>query len=257
MEHPPTNRPLAGVVLAAGAGRRLSPLTTKLPKPLCPVGGRPLVDHALDRIRPHVEAVAVNLHHHAARLDEALPPEVFRSREPEPLGTAGALGRLRTWTGGRDVLLTNADAWFAPGLDLGPFVASWDRRRTRLLCVETGAPADFATLRYCGVALLPAAEVARLPATPSGLYEVSWAEAERRGDLDLVVHDGPVVDCGTPADYLRANLAASGGRSVTMGARLGAGSVVRRSVVWAGSEVAPGEVLVDAIRAWGLTVLVR
>ena len=56
------------------------------------------------------------------------------------------------------------------------------------------------------------------------------------------------VDCGTPADYLRANLAANGGQSV-----VGPGAVVDgelvRSVVWAGAHVRAGERLVDAIRA--------
>src|SRR5690606_16890365 len=99
---------LAGVVLAAGAGSRLAPLTRLRPKALCPVGGRALVDHALDRLRPHVERLSVNLHHGADALDGHLPVDVHRSVEmPVALGTAGALGALRPWVDGRDVLLTN------------------------------------------------------------------------------------------------------------------------------------------------------
>jgi ADP-glucose pyrophosphorylase len=69
--------------------------------------------------------------------------------------------------------------------------------------------------------------------------------------------DGPCVDCGTPARYLAANLAASGGEPV-----VGEGAVVEgtveRTVVWPGARVAAGEVLVDAVRTdTGLTVLVR
>ncbi|HEV7722888.1 MAG TPA: hypothetical protein VGO60_16475, partial [Iamia sp.] len=78
------------------------------------------------------------------------------------------------------------------------------------------------------------------------------------GRLDLVTHPGPFVDCGTVADYLAANLDASGGASVIgEGARVGEGSEVVRSVVWGDAEVAPGERLVDAVRAGGITVLVR
>lgn len=250
--------PPAGVVLAAGAGSRLRPLTELRPKPLCPVGGTTLLDHALGRLRPHVSGLAVNLHHGADLIDRALPRSVHRSHERgEALGTAGALGRLRPWTGDRDVLVTNADAWFASPPDLDRFVSTWDRRSCRLLCVETGVPADFGTLRYCGVALLPSSAVADLPAEPAGLYEVLWESAADRGDLDLVVHPGTVVDCGTPSDYLRANMLATGGRSVTDGATIHPGAHLTRCVVWPGSTVWLDERLRDAVRAADLTVLVR
>lgn len=250
---------LAGVVLAAGAGRRLAPLTWLRPKALCPVGGRPLVDHALDRIAPHVVATAVNLHHGAAALDAHLPAGVLRSvEEPVALGTAGALGALRSWIDGRHVLLTNADAWFSAPLDLGGFVAGWDRERVRLLCVRSDGRGDFGDLRYCGVALMPWWSVEPLVAEPTGLYERSWRAEAAAGQLDLHVHAGPFVDCGTPADYLAANLLASGGASVVdPTALVGEGVRLVRSVVWPASQVGPHEVLVDAIRANSRTVLIR
>jgi NDP-sugar pyrophosphorylase family protein len=250
---------LAGVVLAAGAGRRLAPLTWLRPKPLCPVAGRPLVDLALDRLRPWAGGVAVNLHHGADQLDAHLPVAVHRSFEArEALGTAGALGALRAWVDGRDVLVTNGDAWHAATLDLSGFVDGWDRERVRLLCVEDASRADFGGLRYSGVALLPWSVVASFDAVPSGLYERSWAAEEAAGRLDLVRHDGTFIDCGTPGDYLDANLAASGGRSVVdPGATVGAGAVIEGSVIWDDAEVAPGEVLRRVIRAGTYTVLVR
>lgn len=249
---------LAGVVLAAGAGRRLAPLTWLRPKALCPVAGRPLVDHALDRLGRATGRLAVNLHHGADALDAHLPPDVHRSFErPEALGTAGALGAMRAWIAGRDVLVTNADAWLdAP--DLGAFVAGWDRTCTRLLTVHEPARGDFGELRYCGVALIPAATASAFAASPSGLYEVSWRGLAERGELDLVIHPGGFIDCGTPRDYLAANLAASGGEAVIdPRARIGAGAVIERSVVWDDAEVAAGEVLRDAVRAGRWTVLVR
>jgi MurNAc alpha-1-phosphate uridylyltransferase len=250
---------VAGVVLAAGAGTRLAPLTALRPKALCPVGGVPLVDLALARLAPHASSLAVNLHHCADQLDAHLPPSVHRSIEqPEALGTAGAIGALRPWIAGRDVLLTNADAWLDPSLDLGRFIAGWDRDRVRLLCVLDPARGDFGDLRYCGVALLPAAVAGRLEPVPSGLYEVSWRQELAAGRLDLVRVDVPFVDCGTPADYLAANLLASGGTPVVeAGAEVADGAVLIRSVVWAGAAVCAGEVLVDAIRTPAGTVLVR
>jgi NDP-sugar pyrophosphorylase family protein len=251
-----------GVVLAAGEGSRLRPLTRLRPKALCPVGDRALVDHALDRLAPAVDDVAVNVHHgrllmeaHLTGRDLACRPHLS-IEDGEARGTAGALGLLHEWIDGRDVLLTNADAWVAA--DTAGFVAGWDRERIRLLCVRDEARGDFGSLRYCGVALLPWSEVAPLGPEPSGLYERSWAQAERDGRLDLVIHDGAFVDCGTVADYLEANLLWSGGASVIgPGAQVAPGARVERSVLWPGAVVLAGEVLVDAVRAGDQTVLVR
>src|SRR2546426_4251176 len=57
---------LVGVVLAAGAGTRLRPLTDLLPKSLCPVAGVPLLDFALERVVDVTSDVVVNAHHGAA-----------------------------------------------------------------------------------------------------------------------------------------------------------------------------------------------
>lgn len=222
------------------------------------MAGVPLVDLAVVRLRTAVDDVAVNVHHGRAEMERHLADRVHVALEqPEALGTAGALANLRPWLSGRAVLLTNADAWFAD-LDLDAFVAGWDGERVRLLCVRDEARGDFGDLRYCGVALLPYETIEPLAITPSGLYEASWSGLWRLGRLDLAVHDGPFVDCGTSAEYLIANLLANHGRSVVgPAAVIGAGAVVDQSVVWPGSEVAPGEVLRRAIRAEHLTVLVR
>lgn len=240
-----------GVVLAAGLGTRLRPLTDLRPKALCPVGGVPLLDHALRRLAPFTgtgpDRVAVNAHHHADRLREHVGDRAHLSVEAgTPLGTAGAIGLLRGWIDGRDVMVGNADAWLRG--DLGPFVRGWDGQRCRLLTVETGAASDFGARRFAGVSLLPWSLVRDLPAQESGLYEVLWRREELAGRLELVDLAGLMIDCGTPRDYLAANLDASGGRSV-----VGEGALVRgtleRSVVWDGAWVGPEEHLVDAIRA--------
>jgi NDP-sugar pyrophosphorylase family protein len=245
---------VVGVVLAAGAGTRLRPLTDIRPKALCPIGDVPLVDLALHRVSPVVAEVAVNVHHGAAAVTAHLDGRAHLSVEATALGTAGALGNLRPWIDGRDVLVHNVDSWH--NLDLVQFAAGWDRSRPRLLTVERHAPADFGTRLYAGVALLPWHEVADLAAEPAGLYEVSWRHRDP-GDLELVDHPGAFLDCGTPARYLAANLAASRGAAVIgAGARV-EGTVVR-SVVWPGARVWPSEELHDAIRAADrVTVLVR
>jgi hypothetical protein len=131
-------------------------------------------------------------------------------------------------------------------------VRGWDGERPRLLCVRDRA-GDFGDLRYVGTALLPWASVRDLTEEPSGLYEVSWAALHEQGRLDLVRTEVMAVDCGTPADYLRANLAASGGEPVVEDGAVVEGELVR-SVVWAGETVAAGERLVDAVRGAGVTL---
>lgn len=234
-------------MLAAGEGTRLRPLTLQRPKALCPVGDRPLLDHALARLRPHVDDVAVNVHHHReAMLTHLEGADVHVAVEdgPEALGTAGALGALRDWIDGREVLVVNADAF---GADPAPLL---DRApdRSRLLVGYAPHRPDFdGVWSYLGAAALPWEEVAALAAEPSGLYEVSWRDREAAGLLELVPTADHVVDCGTPADYLGANLVATGGRSVVEDGAIVEGRV-ERSVVWAGAHVARGERLRYAIR---------
>ena len=239
----------AGVVLAAGAGTRLRPLTYIRPKALCPVANVALVDLALDAVGACVPSVAVNVHHGRALMETHLAGRGLHLsiEEPAPLGTAGALGRLRDWIDGRPVLLANADAW-RDG-DLTGLVAGWDGERVRLLVTEDAERGDFGPWRYAGAALLPWAEVRDLEPEPTGLYEVSWARLEQEGRLDLAPFAGRFIDCGTPADYLAANMAASGGASVIAPGAVVEGDLLR-SVVWPGGVVAEGEHLVDAVRVW-------
>jgi NDP-sugar pyrophosphorylase family protein len=192
---------VVGVVLAAGRGERLRPLTDATPKAMLPVGGVPLIDHAIARLRPHVDAIAVNAHYLHEQLAAHLADAgVHLSVEqPEALGTAGALGNLRGWIDGRDVLVTNCDAWYsAPP----PPLAGPDMQ---LLVVDRGEPADFDNWLYAGTSRMPWSVVERFEAVPSGLYEVCWRDAWKGNKLELVPYDGTFIDCGTPADYAAAN----------------------------------------------------
>lgn len=244
---------VAGVVLAAGAGTRLRPLSRLRPKALCPVGNVPLVDLAIERVRAVTEAVAVNVHHGRDAMVEHLAGRVFLSvEEREALGTAGALGQLRGWLAGRAAVVVNADAW-CPG-SLAPLLDGWDGERVRLLLVGDDVLTPTSAV---AASLLPWRAVAPLRAQPAGLYEVVWRDAQRAGELEVVRHDGPFVDCGTPRQYLAANLASSGGASVIDPHAQVAGEV-DRCVVWAGAEVRGGESLRGAIRpVSGVTILVR
>lgn len=246
---------LCAVVLAAGAGTRLRPLTNLRPKALCPVNNVALVDLAIERVAAAVarDAIAVNVHHGRLQMDAHLHGRVHLSfEEPEALGTAGAIGQLLPWIDGRDVLVVNADAWTPAVLTA---LLDGDPNRTQLLVTRDPGRGDFGEWRFAGASFLPWAFARELKPQPSGLYETLWREQHERRALDLVpLEEGTsFFDCGTPADYLAANLAASGGVSV-----IGAGAVVdgtvERCVVWPNSRVEAGEHLVDCIRAGTLTV---
>jgi MurNAc alpha-1-phosphate uridylyltransferase len=244
---------MAAVVLAAGAGSRLRPLSDERPKALCPVGGVPLVDLAVQRVRAATTDVTVNVHHGRQAMEAHLGDAVRLSIEEErALGTAGALGAVRDWIAGRPTVVVNADAWCPNGIE--QLVTGWDGERIRLLIPGGG---QFGPRSAIAAALMPWTATRALSAEPSGLYELSWREAAASGKVEVVAHDGPFVDCGTPAKYLEANLAASGGQSV-VGSGADVLGALDRSVVWDGASVGAAERLVGSIRTTGgATVLVR
>jgi N-acetyl-alpha-D-muramate 1-phosphate uridylyltransferase len=91
-------QPKSAMVLAAGLGTRLRPVTDLLPKPLVEIAGRALLDHAIDRLAENgVERIVVNLHYKgemiAARLAERDHPRIELSREETLLETGGGVKR--------------------------------------------------------------------------------------------------------------------------------------------------------------------
>nr|WP_091284872.1 sugar phosphate nucleotidyltransferase [Micromonospora haikouensis] len=273
---------VCAVVLAAGEGTRLRPLTERLPKALCPVGNVPLLDRALARLAGLGLAgparVAVNSCYLGEQVVAHVGGRAHLSVEPgAPLGTAGGVANLRDWIAGRGVLVGNADAYLAdpaadPGPDIAALLAGWDGETVRLLgqpAADPAAPGTFSGHRFTGFSLLPWRLVRGLAVEPGDLVRAVWRPAEAAGALTVVPYAGIFYDTGTPADYLAANLHAAGGgnlvdptATVTGRCReavVGAGAIVRgevtRSVLWPGAEVAAGEHLTGAVRvAGGLTV---
>lgn len=262
---------LCAVVLAAGRGTRLRPLTRLRPKPLCPVGDQPLLDRVLGQVAAlgpaGPVAVAVNASWLAEQVAGHLAGRAYLSLErPVPLGTAGGLARLKNWIGGRPVLAGNADAYLAGG-NLDRLLAGWDGGTVRLLGVPAapGEPGTFSGFRFAGFSLLPWRWVQDLPEQPGELVHAVWRPAEAAGTLRVVGYRGYAQDTGTLAGYLAANrhaAVAAGGVLVGPGATvtgrcaesvIGAGAAVRgrltRAVVWPGCFVGPDEHLVDAVRA--------
>src|SRR5262245_21161131 len=118
---------MRAMVLGAGLGTRLRPLTDELPKPLVWVGDRPLLAHVLGHlVAAGVTEAVLNTHHHP----EAFTPERVASlplpiavvHEPDLLGTAGGLANARPLLGDGDVLVHNAD--ILARADLGGLVGA-------------------------------------------------------------------------------------------------------------------------------------
>jgi NDP-sugar pyrophosphorylase family protein len=89
------------LILAAGEGNRLRPLTLDCPKPMLPVGGRPILEHLVDLLRRHgIKEIAINLHYRAERIAEhfgngrRFGVDITYSLEPQLLGSAGAARKL-------------------------------------------------------------------------------------------------------------------------------------------------------------------
>ncbi|SCL16358.1 NDP-sugar pyrophosphorylase, includes eIF-2Bgamma, eIF-2Bepsilon, and LPS biosynthesis proteins [Micromonospora nigra] len=266
---------ICAVVLAAGEGTRLRPLTDRLPKALCPVGNVPLLDRALHRLAglglTGPTRVAVNACYLGGRVVAHVGDRAHLSVEPgDPLGTAGGVARLRNWIDGRGVLVGNADAYLSaptapPGPDVAALLHGWDGDSVRLLgqpAPDPAAPGTFDGHLFTGFSLLPWRLVRDLPQGFGDLVRAVWRPAEAAGRLAVVPYRGTFLDTGTPADYLAANLhAADGGVLVAADATVtgrcresvvGAGATVRgditRTVVWPGATVGPDERLHDVVR---------
>ena len=129
-----THAPKTAMVLAAGLGTRMRPLTDDRPKALVEVAGRALIDHVLDRLADAgVETVVVNVHWFADRLEAHLAargrgPRILLSDErAELLETGGGLKKARPLLGDAPVFVANIDSvWIDRGDALTDLIRLWN-----------------------------------------------------------------------------------------------------------------------------------
>ncbi len=238
----------AGMVLCAGLGTRLRPLTDLLPKPAVPLCGLPLVRYALALLAgAGVGRALVNVHHLPDAMDasarasaQALGLELAVAREPVITGTGGALRAAReALAGASAIVVMNGDILF--DLDVGEALAAHRASGALATMVLMRMP-DGA--RYAAVETDPSGAVRRIagrfgpggatlhPWHFTGVHVVSSALLEHIPDspleLDVNRHVYPPLmasglvrghvvnggwsDLGTPADYLAANRDVLAGR---------------------------------------------
>jgi mannose-1-phosphate guanylyltransferase len=232
---------LRAMVLAAGFGTRLRPLTDILPKPLVPLLNRPLVAYTLDLLsRAGVERVALNLHHLGEKIESALGDgsdfgvRILYSHEEEILGTGGGVMRMRSFLDGDTFLLINGD--ILTNVDIGQLVQYHRGRRAAATMVVRSLPGDcgytplgmdedgrlvhFKQVRiqgrgqirpvmFCGVHALEPQVFDFLPATGFAcINDQAYVAMIKQGlQVAAFLDEGPWFDLGTPPAYLEANLA--------------------------------------------------
>jgi N-acetyl-alpha-D-muramate 1-phosphate uridylyltransferase len=221
--------PKTAMVLAAGLGTRMRPLTDDRPKALVEVGGRALIDHVLDRLaEAGVTRAVVNVHWFADRLEAHLrargrgPEIVISDERAELLETGGGLKKARPLLGDAPVFVANIDSvWIDRGDALGDLIRLWDPDRmdaALLLARREGAIgfegdgdfflADDGALTFRGDA--PAAPYAYMgvhitrpdyaDGGPDGPFSLSplWRTSAAEGRLFGCVLDGDWMHVGDP-----------------------------------------------------------
>ena len=141
----PKVAPKVAMVLAAGIGSRMRPLTDTRPKALVEVAGKALIDHTLDRLaKAGVERAVVNVHHFAdqmqAHLSRRATPVVTLSDErSQLLDSGGGIAHARELLGDDPVFVANIDnVWIERGAPaLGALAQAWDPDAT---CLALGYP---------------------------------------------------------------------------------------------------------------------
>lgn len=233
-DHHAPERPHTAFVLAAGMGRRMRHLTADRPKPMVALGGRPLVDHVLDRlVAAGVTRAIVNVHYKAevllAHLRSRARPHIAISDErAQLLDTGGGVVAARELIGADPFFIHNSDTvWLERVANLDRMIEAWDPARmdSLLLLAERSAsigydgagdfvlhgdgrlgrrPADTQVPHvFAGVSIAHPRLLDGAPAGPFSL-NVPWDRAIANGRLFGLVLDGLWMHVGTPAAVVEA-----------------------------------------------------
>lgn len=223
--------PRRAMVLAAGLGQRMRPITNTMPKPMIEVAGGTLIDRALDSLAAAgVETCVVNTHYLgdmlAAHLASRTAPRIILSPEDRLLDTGGGIVHALAHFGDEPFFTVNADTFWLDGRTpmLARLAAQWDARRMDALLLlhstitahayENQAMGDYhlaadgrarwrgrsgsvAPFVFAGVTLCDRRLFAEAPDGAFSQLRL-WNEAEARGRLYGMRHDGEFFHVGTP-----------------------------------------------------------
>ncbi len=223
--------PETAMVMAAGLGKRMRPLTAMRPKPLVRVAGKPLIDHAFDRLRAAgVRRAVVNVHYLADAMEAHLKHRVkgieiaVSDERAKLLETGGGLVKARDLIGDKPFVCVNSDnLWVDGPVDSIRLLSHmWDDARMDALLLlvplahaqSHGGQGDFhldaqgritgrrkpgrlAPFVFTGVQILSPRVIADWP---EGAFSTNlfWNRAIEAGRAYGVVHQGLWFDVGTP-----------------------------------------------------------
>ncbi|MEM8813182.1 MAG: nucleotidyltransferase family protein [Pseudomonadota bacterium] len=136
-----SQRPKRAMVLAAGLGKRMRPITTTTPKPLVEVAGRALIDHGLDRLAAAgIETAVVNVHYLADLIETHLkrrpaPKIIISDERSKLLDTGGGIAKALPHFEDEPFVLMNSDSFWVEGVrpNLQGLVNAWDETRMDIL----------------------------------------------------------------------------------------------------------------------------
>jgi mannose-1-phosphate guanylyltransferase len=220
------------MILAAGLGTRLRPLTDELPKPLVPIGDRPVLAHIAARLAAAgIRQAVLNTHHLATAFSRdqlaALPLRIEVIHEPRILGTAGGVAHAAPYLGDGDAIVWNGD--ILADLDVQALLEAHRRGSSLATLAITPRPAGEGTVGldarggvvrlrgerfgqeasggdFLGIQAVSAALVRRLPAVGC-LVGDGYLPALRQGArIGAAPFLGAWGDIGTLAAYLGENL---------------------------------------------------
>lgn len=266
----------SAVILAAGFGTRLRPLTFELPKPVVPVGDRPLLAHVAAACRrAGAQRLVANVHHEHAKIASVIQRLALTIQvvvEPEIRGTAGGVAGARAhFEPGEPVLVWNGDILTEASTERLLQLAR-ERDAQVLLVSERVAGAgtvglddegcvvrlrgqvfgrEVRSADYIGIMALGAGVVAALPERGCLFGDVGLPALAAGRKLYTVSHTAPWSDLGDLDEYVAANQAWLGAREAWLGegAQLAAGVALERTILGAGARVVGAGVLREVI-AW-------
>lgn len=225
-----TSKVSTAMVLAAGLGQRMRPLTDSIPKPMVKLAGRPLIDHVLDRLHEAgVERAIVNVHYCADVLEDHLShrttPKIIISDERDGLlDTGGGVVKALPLIGNDPFLIHNSDSTWIEGVgrNLDRLIKAWDAERMDSLLLVALASHSLGYHGFGDFSLSPDGLLERRPerdvspfvftgvsiahprlfegAPPEGPFSLNklWDASIARGRLYGLRLDGWWMHVGTP-----------------------------------------------------------
>jgi N-acetylmuramate 1-kinase len=225
--------PAKAIILAAGFGTRIRPLSFRTPKPLLPVWGKPVLQHTIDALAGWgVKEVLINLHHSAAPIfsyvTQIKPPgmRVVLSYEPDILGTGGAIRKAAWFLDDSCFWIVNGDIIFDldPAALLrtfnsrNPLAALWmtDASGPRTVELSKGVVTNFSSARagtpgtqtFCGVHLVSPEILNHIPETGFSSIIAAYSHAMRTGRAvrGVSIANSFWMDIGTLPAYIEAHV---------------------------------------------------